>query len=119
MGAEGAATCLFCRIIARALPAEIVAEEDGLLAFKDIHPQAPTHLLVVPVQHIPTLADVTEAETMLIGRAVHLANRLAQRERLATSGYRLVINCGAQAGQSVWHLHVHLLGGRAFHWPPG
>lgn len=113
------ADCLFCRIASRNLPADIVAEAEGLLAFKDINPQAPTHLLIISTEHIPTLSDTTEAHTTLLGNAVHFANRLARQYHLTTSGYRLVINCGSQAGQSVWHLHFHLLGGRALRWPPG
>lgn len=110
--------CLFCRIVNRTLPADIVAETEGLLAFKDIHPQAPTHLLVIPTEHIPSLSELTEAHTLLMGRAVQFANRLARQYQVQT-GYRLVVNCGAEAGQSVWHLHLHLLGGRSFRWPPG
>ena len=110
--------CVFCRIANRSLPAEILGEADGLVAFKDLHPQAPTHVLIIPTEHIPTVADVTEAQTALMGKAVHFANRLARQYQLA-SGYRLVINCGAQAGQYVWHLHLHLLGGRPMAWPPG
>ena len=114
-----ASDCLFCRIASRTVPAEIVAEHDGLLAFKDITPQAPTHLLIIPTDHIPTLADVTPGQTALLGNAVHFANRLAAQYQLVRSGYRLVVNCGEGAGQSVWHLHFHLLGGRSFRWPPG
>ena len=114
-----AAECLFCRIASRTVPADIVAETDGFLAVKDIHPQAPTHLLIIPTEHIPTLADVTDAQTALVGGAVHFANRLARQYQLLPSGYRLVVNCGSQAGQSVWHLHFHLLGGRTLTWPPG
>ncbi len=113
------AECLFCRIAERRVPAEIVAEGEGLLAFKDSNPQAPVHLLVIPTEHIPTLADVTDSHTALIGQTVHFANRLARQYQLPQAGYRLVVNCGAQAGQSVWHLHWHLLGGRALRWPPG
>ena len=113
------ADCVFCRIANRSIPAEIIAEEDGLLAFKDLNPQAPTHLLIVPTEHIPTLADLTAAHAPLMGRAVQFANRLAREHHLAESGYRVVINCGAGAGQSVWHLHLHLLGGRPMRWPPG
>ena len=112
------AACLFCRIVARSLAAEIVAETDELLAFKDIHPQAPTHLLLIPKEHIAMLADVTESHALLMGKTVLFANRLARQYQLE-AGYRLVANCGAQAGQSVWHLHVHLLGGRPLGWPPG
>lgn len=114
-----AADCLFCRIAERKLPAAIVAEEEGLLAFKDVNPQAPTHLLIIPTEHIPSLAEVTDAHTAVLGRAVQFANRLARQHQLGSSGYRLVVNCGAGAGQSVWHLHLHLLGGRALRWPPG
>ncbi len=111
--------CLFCRIASRTVPAEIVAEADGLLAFKDVHPQAPTHVLVIPTEHIPTIADATEAHTGLLGRALQFTNRLARQYQLPSSGYRVVVNCGEEAGQSVWHLHFHLLGGRAMRWPPG
>lgn len=115
----GEGQCLFCRIVARTLPAEIVAEADGLVAIHDIHPQAPTHLLILPTEHLPTLADATDAHTSLLGRALQFANQLARQLKLVSSGYRVVINCGAGAGQSVWHLHLHLLGGRPFQWPPG
>ena len=111
--------CLFCRIATRTLPAEIVAETEGLLAVKDVNPQAPTHLLVIPTEHIPTVADTTESHTQLLGHAIHFANRLAHQYQLDQSGYRLVINCGPGAGQTVFHLHLHLLGGRPFRWPPG
>ena len=113
------ADCVFCRIANRSIPAQIVAEEDGLLAFKDLNPQAPTHLLIVPTDHISTLADLTAAHIPLMGRAVQFANRLAREQHLTESGYRVVINCGTGAGQSVWHLHLHLLGGRPMRWPPG
>ena len=113
------AACLFCGIAQRRVPAEIVAESQGLLAFNDIHPQAPTHLLIIPTEHIPTLAETTDSHTELLGEALHFANHLAGQYRLAEGGYRVVINCGAGAGQSVWHLHLHLLGGRPMRWPPG
>ena len=117
-GARGA-ECLFCQIAKRTVPAKIVAEEDGLLAFQDVHPQAPVHLLIIPTEHITTLADTTERHTLLMGQALHFANRLAKDHQLHPAGYRVVINCGSQAGQSVWHLHFHLLGGRSLRWPPG
>jgi histidine triad (HIT) family protein len=113
------ANCLFCRIASRAIPAEIVGEDDGLLAFKDINPQAPTHLLIIPTEHIRTLADISDIHTDMLGRTVRFANRLAREHGLADAGYRLVANCGAEAGQTVWHLHFHLLGGRSMRWPPG
>ena len=113
------AACLFCRIVSRAIPAEIVAETDRLSAFKDIHPQAPTHLLVVPKEHIPSLADASESHASLMGELILFAARLARQYQLVQPGYRLVVNCGTGAGQSVWHLHVHVLGGRSLQWPPG
>ena len=111
--------CLFCRIANRQLKADIVEEADGLLAFKDIHPQAPTHVLIIPIEHIPSVAQLTERHTLLIGNAIHMANRIAKEHQLNQAGYRLVVNCGLQAGQSVDHFHVHLLGGRKMLWPPG
>lgn len=111
--------CLFCRIATRTVPADIVAETEAFVAFKDINPQAPTHLLIIPKEHIPTLADATESQGPLLGGALLLANRLAQQYQLTAGGYRVVINCGSGAGQSVWHVHWHLLGGRAMRWPPG
>ena len=113
------AHCLFCRIARRAIPAEIVGEEEGLLAFKDINPQAPTHLVIIPTEHIRTLADVSDAHVDLLGRTVRFANRLARERGVAETGYRLVANCGAGGGQTVWHVHFHLLGGRSMTWPPG
>ncbi len=113
------AGCLFCRIANRTQPADIVGEAQDLVAFKDINPQAPTHLLIIPTDHIPTVADLTEAQTSLVGQATLFANRLARQYQLQQSGYRIVLNCGAGAGQSVFHLHWHLLGGRPFRWPPG
>ena len=110
--------CLFCRIAKRELPADVVAEADGLLAFRDIKPQAPTHLLIIPTEHVPGLAESTDAQTTLLGRAVRFAARLAAQFRL-TQGYRLIINSGPAAGQTVFHLHLHLLGGRTLGWPPG
>lgn len=111
--------CLFCRIAQRTVPAQIVAEDDTLLAFKDVNPQAPTHLLIIPKTHLASVADLTESASPVMGRAVLMANRLAKQCGVADTGYRLVVNCGAQAGQSVAHLHVHLLGGRPMRWPPG
>jgi histidine triad (HIT) family protein len=110
--------CLFCRIIARQVPAAIVAETDRALAFNDVNPQAPTHLLIIPKTHIATVSDLTPESASVVGDLVSLANRLAAQHRL-TDGYRLVVNCGPQAGQTVWHLHLHLLGGRRMSWPPG
>jgi histidine triad (HIT) family protein len=110
--------CLFCRIARRQLKVEVVGEADGLLAFKDINPQAPTHLLVIPTEHIASLAESTASHTALLGNTFHFINRLARQYRL-DPGYRVVVNCGSQAGQTVFHLHFHLLGGRPMRWPPG
>ena len=115
--AEGG--CLFCRIACREVPADILAEADGMIAFKDINPQAPTHLLVIPTEHIPSLAELTAAHTTLLGQLVQFAGRLARQYRLADTGFRFVINTGRNGGQTVHHLHAHVLGGRALRWPPG
>jgi len=109
--------CLFCQIAAGERPATIVHRSDDVVAFRDINPQAPTHILIIPVKHIVSVAEATVEDEGLIGRLMTAAREIAQQENL--KGYRLVINTGSQAGQSVFHLHVHLLGGRAMHWPPG
>jgi len=112
-------TCIFCRIVAGSSPARIVFEDDEIVAFEDVHPQAPVHLLVVPRKHLVSLKDATADEVSLLGRLFLVANQLAREKGLETRGYRTVINTGTGAGQSVFHLHLHLLGGRVFHWPPG
>jgi len=109
---------LFERIIDRDIPANIIFEDDHCIVFRDINPQAPTHVLVVPRKPIPTLDDVTPDETELVGHLVQVARTIAAEEGL-TDGYRLVINCGLDGGQSVDHLHLHVLGGRKMKWPPG
>jgi histidine triad (HIT) family protein len=111
-------TCLFCRIAKREIPADLLEETEDLVAFTDTNPQAPAHALIIPREHIASLSDVTDGHAALLGRAVALAPKLAKRLGLE-SGYRVVINSGAQAGQTVFHLHIHLLGGRKFRWPPG
>lgn len=103
---------LFERIISGEIPGNFVHRDDQVVAFRDIHPRAPTHLLIVPVKPIPTLNDVTEADTALLGRMLTLAAELARREGIADSGYRLIINCNRHGGQEVYHLHFHLLGGK-------
>jgi len=109
--------CLFCRIVAKEIPAKIVAETADCVAFRDVNPQAPVHVLVVPRAHVPSLNEVTDAT--IVGKLAQLAKDLAQREGLTERGYRLVINTNADAGQTVFHLHMHLLGGRKMSWPPG
>jgi len=104
--------CIFCKIVAGEIPSDIVYQDEEAIAFRDINPQAPVHLLIVPRKHTPALTDLAEAESSLTGRMVNIANQLAIKEGVAASGYRLVINCGQQGGQLVPHLHLHLLGGR-------
>jgi len=104
--------CIFCDIIAGKIPADIVYQDDDVLAFRDISPQAPTHILIIPKRHIASLAELTEADSPLIGHMVATANKLAQDEGIADNGYRVAVNCGEWGGQVVLHLHMHLLGGR-------
>ena len=111
--------CLFCRITRREIPADIVAEDHEMVAINDTNPQAPTHILIVPKTHIAKVSDLTETTAQVMAHATVMANRLAKQLGIAEVGYRLVVNCGSQAGQSVWHLHLHLLGGRPMRWPPG
>ncbi len=111
--------CLFCKISEGSIPSEMVFNSDTLFAIKDINPQAPTHILIIPRSHLATLLDVEEKDHMMMGSVITVANQLAVERGLDKSGYRLVINCGAGAGQSVFHIHFHLLGGRALNWPPG
>jgi histidine triad (HIT) family protein len=110
--------CIFCKISKHELPAKLVYEDPELFVFEDIAPQAPTHILICPRKHVAALTDSKEEDGALFGRALLLASRLAT-ERKLTSGYRVVVNNGAGAGQTVFHLHFHLLGGRDFRWPPG
>jgi histidine triad (HIT) family protein len=109
--------CLFCRIVAGEIPAKIVKDTGDCLAFRDINPQAPTHVLVIPKAHVASLNEATDA--VQIGRLSLLAAEIAREEGLAERGYRVVINTNADAGQTVFHVHLHLLGGRAMTWPPG
>ena len=104
--------CIFCQIIAGKIPSEILYQDEEVIAFRDINPQAPTHLLIIPRKHITSLADISEAESTLIGHMVNIANRLAKEEGVFERGYRLVISCGEEGGQLVPHLHMHLLGGQ-------
>lgn len=111
--------CLFCKIIERKLPSKIVFEDENLVAFEDVNPQAPVHILLVPRRHIESVNGVEEIDRELMGHLFWISRKLAQERGVAASGYRLVVNSGASAGQSVFHIHVHLVGGRAFGWPPG
>jgi len=111
--------CLFCRFASGAIVPAVVLETERVLAFKDINPQAPTHVLIIPKKHIATLNDLAPADAGLVGELFLAAKQVATDGGLAESGYRVAINCGAGAGQSVFHLHLHLLGGRRLSWPPG
>ncbi|MBI2287588.1 MAG: histidine triad nucleotide-binding protein [Chloroflexi bacterium] len=104
--------CIFCQIVDGKIPSNIVYRDEKVIAFPDINPLAPTHLLIIPRKHIPSLDQLPEAESPLIGHMVNVANQLAKREGISTRGYRVVINCGKEGGQGVYHLHLHLLGGR-------
>jgi histidine triad (HIT) family protein len=110
---------IFGKIARGEVPADIVYEDEQVVAFRDLNPQAPTHILVIPREPIPTLNDVREADAELVGRLLLAAARIAEQEGIAQEGYRAVINCNAGAGQTVFHLHVHLIGGRPLRWPPG
>jgi histidine triad (HIT) family protein len=111
--------CLFCKIIAREIPGSIVYEDDRLLAFNDVNPQAPTHVLIVPKRHIDTLNDLQPGDDAVVGEMVRRATAIAQERGLATDGFRTVFNTNREAGQTVFHIHLHLLGGRRMKWPPG
>jgi histidine triad (HIT) family protein len=113
------ADCLFCKIIRREIPATLVYEDDRVVAFNDINPQAPTHVLVVPKRHIATLNDIGVEEDQLVGEMVRRAADLAREHGLSAGGYRTVFNTNRDAGQTVFHIHLHLLGGRSMTWPPG
>lgn len=111
--------CLFCKIAREEIPSRKVYSDDDVVAFEDINPQAPTHILVIPRRHIASTDDLTPADHATMGNVVTRAATLAREMGINADGYRLVINCGEAAGQTVFHIHLHLLGGRAFSWPPG
>ena len=111
--------CLFCKISKKEIPAKIVFEDETLVAIEDINPAAPVHILIMPKEHIASLAEITGDDEPLLGHIQSVASTLASQLQLADPGYRLVNNCGEQGGQTVLHLHYHLLGGRHFGWPPG
>lgn len=111
--------CLFCKVWSGAVPSKAVLRESDVYAFEDVRPVAPVHVLIVPRQHIVTVHDLAPQDASVWFRMVEVANRVADQRKIYPDGYRLVVNCGPQAGQSVYHLHLHLLGGRAMNWPPG
>jgi histidine triad (HIT) family protein len=112
-------TCLFCKIATGALMADIVYESDEVLAFRDINPQAPTHILIIPKQHISTLNETQADHKLLLGTMVFTAKEIAKKEGLSDSGYRLIFNVNQNGGQTVYHIHLHVIGGRPMTWPPG
>lgn len=111
--------CLFCKIIKREISAEILCENSDILAFRDINPQAPTHILVIPKKHIATVNDVEEKDQSLMGQMILTARNIAAQEGIADKGYRLVLNTNDEGGQEIHHIHLHILGGRKMSWPPG
>ena len=111
--------CVFCRIVAKEVQSKIAYEDEEVVAFHDVNPQAPVHILIVPRKHISTLNDAVDEDQALLGKMMLVAQKLARELSVADSGYRLVLNTNRGAGQSVFHIHLHLLGGRLFHWPPG
>ena len=111
--------CLFCKIVSGDIAADIVYSNHDVVAFRDTNPQAPTHVLIVPRRHISTINDIGEADQMIVGSLYSAASAIAREEEIADVGYRVVMNCNAAAGQTVFHIHLHLLGGRALGWPPG
>jgi len=113
------ADCIFCKIAAGDIDANIIYQSDELVGFRDLNPQAPTHVLIIPRRHISTINDINESDAELIGQLFVAAKEIAAQEGLSEPGYRVTMNCNAGAGQSVFHLHLHLLGGRQFTWPPG
>ncbi len=112
-------SCIFCKIIAHQQPAKIVYEDDQAIVIEDIRPQAPVHLLVMPRKHLPSLKEAEGSDEALLGHLFTVVAQLARERQLETRGYRTVVNSGPWAGQTVYHLHLHVLGGRVFHWPPG
>ncbi|PIS30771.1 MAG: histidine triad nucleotide-binding protein [Candidatus Marinimicrobia bacterium CG08_land_8_20_14_0_20_45_22] len=111
--------CIFCKIASGQFGTEFLYESDEIVAFRDIHPRAPIHFLVIPKKHIPKVSDVQPEDEALIGKMVAVANIVAKQEKISESGYRLVFNCGRDSGQDVFHIHLHVLGGRKLNWPPG
>jgi histidine triad (HIT) family protein len=111
--------CIFCKIGRKEIPSRIAYEDRQVVAFEDVNPQAPTHTLIIPKEHFATLNDISQEEEALLGHLMLVATRLAKEKGLEVEGYRLVANCMEGAGQSVFHIHLHLLGGRKFNWPPG
>ena len=111
--------CIFCKIVEKSIPAKVLFEDDDLIAFHDVNPVAPVHVLVIPKKHIVGLGDTSPEDALLLGKLLVAARRAAEETSIVNSGFRTVINHGTNAGQSVFHLHVHVIGGRSMAWPPG
>ena len=111
--------CIFCDIISKKIPARIIYEDEFAVAFEDVNPQAPIHVLVVPRKHIATSLDIKEEDDALMAHLLQVANKVSKDKDIAKRGFRLVMNCNREAGQTIFHLHLHVLGGRIMHWPPG
>ena len=111
--------CLFCGIAQKEVPAKVVYEDKEVIAFHDVHPQAPVHVVVIPRRHWARISELEQADAAVVGKIVLTANRIAQDLKIAEQGYRLVMNCNAYGGQTVYHVHLHLMGGRPMQWPPG
>ena len=111
--------CIFCKIISGDIPGDIIYQNDDVLVFRDLNPQAPTHVLVIPKKHISTINDLQPEDAELVGKMFLAARKIAKDEGIAEPGYRTVMNCNAGAGQTVFHIHLHVLGGRGMNWPPG
>jgi len=111
--------CIFCKIVDGQIPADLIYQDDSIVAFRDINSQAPTHVLIIPKKHIEKISDLNEEDAGLVGKMVLVAKKIAEDEGVSESGFRLVFNNNKDAGQEVFHIHLHLLGGRKFSWPPG
>ena len=111
--------CIFCKIVDGQIPADLIYQDDSIVAFRDINSQAPTHVLIIPKKHIEKISDLNEEDEGLVGKMVLVAKKIAEDEGISESGFRLVFNNNKDAGQEVFHIHLHLLGGRKFSWPPG
>ncbi len=111
--------CLFCKIAQGEIKSDFVFKSEEIVAFRDINPKAPVHILIIPKKHISKISDISENEQQLVGKMIGIANKIAIKEKIDKDGYRLVFNCGQNGGQEVYHIHLHLLGGRKMNWPPG
>ena len=112
-------SCLFCRIAEKKIISKMVYEDERVFAFEDVNPQAPVHILIIPKKHIPTALEIAHKDNELIGHMFQIANKIAEEKGIAQRGFRIVMNCNPEAGQTIYHIHLHLLAGRPMHWPPG